>query len=311
MRWDVAPVARLGKANGVPPEPDLSGFFRHINNCRNATLPGSRVPLWIGGTQVGWVGPTAAAVLRGCNAISPAPDGGLRLLEPRALEGIARALARRGLTRWRGEAFDVRAVPDGPVLAQVDRGALPALGIAATGVHVNGLVEREDGACLWVARRAADKALDAGKLDHIVAGGVPARLTPAETLVKEAAEEAAIPAELARQAVPSAKIAYTMERPEGLRRDHLHCYDLRLPADFRPSATDGEVESFELWPLTRAFATVRDTDDFKFNVNLVLIDLFLRRGLIAGPAGVTLRRALEGVQPSGGAAAIGMSRVAG
>ena len=27
--------------------------------------------------------------------------------------------------------------------------------------------------------------------------------------------------------------------------------------------------------------TVRDTDDFKFNVNLVLIDLFQRLGMIA------------------------------
>jgi hypothetical protein len=38
---------------------------------------------------------------------------------------------------------------------------------------------------------------------------------------------------------------------------------------------------------------VRDTDDFKFNVNLVLIDLFIRQGLIAGPEAVSLRIALE------------------
>ena len=65
-----------------------------------------------------------------------------------------------------------------------------------------------------------------------------------------------------------------MERPEGLRRDLLHCYDLDLPEDFVPRAADGEVESFELWPIARVLQTVRDTDDFKFNVNLVLIDLF-------------------------------------
>jgi hypothetical protein len=38
---------------------------------------------------------------------------------------------------------------------------------------------------------------------------------------------------------------------------------------------------------------VRETDSFKFNVNLVLIDLFLRRGLIAGQAGAALRAALS------------------
>ena len=32
--------------------------------------------------------------------------------------------------------------------------------------------------------------------------------------------------------------------------------------------------------MARVFEAVRDTDQFKFNVNLVLIDLFLRLGLI-------------------------------
>ena len=164
----------------------------------------------------------------------------------------------------------------------------------AVGVHVNGLVRRSDGVHVWIARRAANKLLDPGKLDHIVAGGVPAGLTPAETLVKEAAEEAAIPASLAGRAVPVARIAYAMDRTEGLRRDVLHCYDLDLPDDFPPVAADGEVEAFELWPIARAMQTVRDTDDFKFNVNLVLIDLFLREGLVDGREAEALRAGLAG-----------------
>jgi hypothetical protein len=98
--------------------------------------------------------------------------------------------------------------------------------------------------------------------------------------VKEAEEEAAIPASLANQAVQVATITYAMERPEGLRRDLLYCYDLELPEDFFPRAADGEVETFELWPIERVLQTVRDTDEFKFNVNLVLIDLFQRQGLM-------------------------------
>jgi len=76
------------------------------------------------------------------------------------------------------------------------------------------------------------------------------------------------------------RITYAMERPEGLRRDLLYCYDLELPEDFTPRAADGEVEAFELWPIGRVMQTVRDSDDFKFNVNLVLIDLFRRLQLI-------------------------------
>ena len=54
-----------------------------------------------------------------------------RWLRPQALPGIVGALATAGHLRWRGEAFDVRADPDGPVLAEVDRGALPAFGHVA------------------------------------------------------------------------------------------------------------------------------------------------------------------------------------
>jgi 8-oxo-dGTP pyrophosphatase MutT (NUDIX family) len=241
---------------------------------------------------VGWIAPAAAA-LRGIPKVAPAPGGGVGVADGAALERVGRLLAQRGIARWRGEAFDVRAGTGGPVLGQVDRGALPVLGIEAAGVHVNGIVETADGPHLWIARRAAHKALDPGKLDHIVAGGVPAGLTPAETLVKEAEEEAAIPAELARRAVPVATITYATERPEGLRRDRLYCYDLQLPPEFRPYAADREVESFELWPLERVLSAVRETDRFKFNVNLVLIDLFLRCGLVAGQAGAALRAALD------------------
>ena len=71
-----------------------------------------------------------------------------------------------------------------------------------------------------------------------------------------------------------------MERPEGLRRDLLHCYDLMLPQDFIPHPADGEVAEFELWPIEQALAAVAETDSVKFNVNLVLIDLFLRSEVI-------------------------------
>ena len=43
--------------------------------------------------------------------------------DPAALPAIARTLSEQGHYRWRAEAFDVRATPDGPALAQIDRGA--------------------------------------------------------------------------------------------------------------------------------------------------------------------------------------------
>ena len=268
----------------------MTELMRHIAACRNAKLPGDRLPLRLGTAQVGYVLPDVAEALAGLGAtVGPASV----TLAATELPGMARQLTEQGRFRWRDEAFDVRAEPDGPVLAQLDRGALPAFGIRADGVHLNGLVERADGLWLWVARRAANKLLDPGKLDHLVAGGVPAGLSPWETLAKEADEEAAVPADLIAQAVPVALLSYAMERLEGLRRDRLHCYDLILPESFAPHPRDGEVEAFELWPLPAVLDEVCRTNGFKFNVNLVLIDLFLRRGLLGTAEGQRLRAALD------------------
>ena len=267
--------------------PDL---LRHIAACNNAVLPGGRLPFRLEGQQVGWVQPSLVEALRLHGAVLDAHGVGLTASR---LAAVTRTLAGAGHFRWRGEAFDVRATPGGPALATIDRGALPAFGIAATGAHLNGLVQRPGGLWLWVARRAADKLLDPGKLDHIAAGGVPAGLTPLQTLVKEAGEEAAISPDLMQAAQPVAILSYAMDRPEGLRRDRLHCYDLMLPDSFVPRPADGEVEGFELWPLSQALDRVRDTDDFKFNVNLVLIDLALRRGFLDGPEAQRLRSALD------------------
>ncbi len=252
----------------------MDGLMRHWAAARTVTLPGDYRPFRLAADQVGWVTADAARLLvrHGCTQ----ERGAVVLARPEALPGLARDLADAGALPWRGEAFDVRADPVGPVLATIDRGALPWFGIAAQGVHVNGLVRRPDGLHLWVARRSADRLMDPGKLDHMVAGGIPAGLTREQTLVKEGQEEAGLDEAIMRQARPVGMVAYDMLRPEGLRRDRLHCYDLFLPEDVRPVPRDGEVAAFELWPIARVVETVRTSDAFKFNVNLVLIDLFER-----------------------------------
>lgn len=264
----------------------LDSLLRHVRAIDNAGLPGGRVPFRIGAAQVGWVRPGA---LDGTAAAAGSvPDAA-------GLDDLSRELAERGAFRPRGEAFDVRARPNGPVIARLDRGAMPVLGAMSEGVHVNGLVRRADGIALWVGRRAMDRPLDAGKLDHLVGGGIPAGLSPLQALAKEAAEEAGLDAATIAGAAPTGIVAYAMNRPEGLRRDRLHCFDLWLPETFQPRPVDGEVVGFELWPLPRVVEAVRRTNDFKFNVNLVLVELFLRTGQVdpAGAEGTRLRAALD------------------
>ncbi len=87
---------------------------------------------------------------------------------------------------------------------------------------------------------------------------------------------------LAARALPVGGISYCTERPEGLRRDVLFDFDLELPANFRPANADGEISDFYLWPMERVIENVRDTDDFKFNCALVVIDFLIRHGFL-GP----------------------------
>ena len=279
---------------------DADRLARHIAACNNIALPGGRLAMRLAGTTLGWIDAALSPALAS-HGLMAGPDRGFTLQDASILEPLGRSLAEAGHFRFRDEAFDIVAWPGGPSLGRIDRGALPSFGLIAAGVHVNGLVERPDGLHVWVGRRAADKLLDPGKLDHLIGGGVPAGHSPLQTLVKEGREECSLPEAWAGLAVKVAEITYSMQRAEGLRRDVLHCYDLMLPADWVPVPADGEVAEFSLLPLGTVFRTVCDTDAFKFNVALVLIDLFLRRGLIdpASPAGQRLRAGLGGALVAG------------
>ncbi|NHO32480.1 NUDIX hydrolase [Acetobacter fallax] len=272
---------------------DVSGFARHITACNTAIQPDTRPVFRLAGQDAGFVDPRIAPALE---KLGLADGNAFSLADPSQLEALGQRLADDGLYRSHHELFDVIIAEGTPPVARIDRGALPLFGLLAVGVHLNGLVRRDDGLHLWVARRSRSKRLDPGKLDHLVAGGVSAGLTPHDAIIKEAAEEASLPPDIMEGARQVGTIRYTLDRPEGLRRDLLVCYDLVLPDMFTPEPADGEVEEFLLLPIAEVFRLVRDTDEFKFNVNLVLIDLFLREGLIdpQSPGGKTLRRELHG-----------------
>ena len=254
-------------------------------------LPGRRLALWAGAHCIGYVAPELAEKLRGIERgieISPG-----RADMPAALLPRLNDLARAAGLPFRAEDFDVRATPEGEALAVLDRGALPSFGVIGVGVHLNGLVKKRDGLYLWVAKRAANKKLDPGKLDHLVAGGVPAGHSPFEALLKEAGEEAGLDEATAAQAREVGRFRYNMERPEGLRRDLVYAYDLELPEDFTPKPMDGEVENFMLWPLAQVKQVLCTTSEFKFNVVLVLADLLLRQGLFTPGEAEALRAVLH------------------
>ncbi len=266
----------------------MSPFQRHIDACNNTPSPAHLLPFRIADSQVGWVRPELAQALTFFPRDVHFDGKGVALasrfrtpaMRSAALEELCGHLRDRGFLRIRREMFDIRAAAEGPVLATIDRGAVPAFGVIGQGVHLNGLVRRADGLHVWIGIRARDKAVAPGLIDNIVAGGIPAGMNAATCLVKEAAEEAGMAAELVATARRTSRASYILTNDEGLRRDVLHIFDIDLPEHFAPRPNDDEVERFELWPAARLLEAVRDTDGVKFNVNLVLIDLFLREGLI-------------------------------
>ena len=200
-----------------------------------------------------------------------------------AMAGVLKTLRDRGLiSGWRDEPYAVRERWGISPLFEMERAAVPLFGVEGYGVHVNGYVDVGGEMKMWIGKRSLTKPTAPGKLDQVVAGGLPAGLGVMENLIKECAEEADIPEEIARKARPVSAISYCTERAEGLRRDVLFNYDLELPADFTPRNTDGEIEEFHLWTMDKVMDTVENSDAFKFNCGVIVVDFLIRRGFI-GP----------------------------
>lgn len=186
------------------------------------------------------------------------------------------------MSPWRDEPYAVTAEPGGPPLFAMERAAVPLFGVRACGVHLNGYVRTNGRISLWIGRRSRTKHTYPGMLDNAVAGGLPYGLTARECLVKECEEEAGIRSAAAARALAVGAVTYMGTMPEGLRRDVLYCYDLELPQGFEPACRDGEIEAFALLPVEEVAAVVRESQRFKFNCNLVIIDFLVRQGFI-GP----------------------------
>lgn len=247
-------------------------------------------PWFIGAQRHGWVTHNFAQTLLQYPDIFHQGTQGLELAPPldsfahrtAAVGELVHSLSDQGqLPPLRGEAFALKRQWHHPAVMTLDRAVAGAFGMRGYGVHLNGYVRRGRDLLIWVGKRSTDKVSSPGKLDHLVAGGQPFGLGLRENLTKEAEEEAAIPSEMIERAVSCGLLAYRCEREDGLRDDHIFCFDLELPENFIPQNQDGEVTGFELWPIAAVIERLRTTDDFKYNVALVLLHFIIRHGLLS------------------------------
>jgi len=213
---------------------------------RSQFKPGLFVPFLLKGRQIGWLRPELAARLGAWPRVFRASAEKVVLLDSVGLEPVVKELAEEGFVPgWRNERYRIAEA------FEIERAAARPFGLTTTAVHVNGVVGNER---MWLARRAKTKAIDPGLFDNLVGGGISVGFSVEQTLVKEAWEEAGIPAELARQATPGGKVNILREVPEGVQSELIYVYDLALPADFQPRNQDGEVSELKLLPIDAVWA---------------------------------------------------------
>jgi 8-oxo-dGTP pyrophosphatase MutT (NUDIX family) len=278
--------------------------LRHIR-ALNTPLTEPLVPWSVGTATVGWLRPAFAQRLRERSELFETGRGGLVLTarladfaaRTAALGALLEGLAAVGeLPPLLGEPYPVTAGGRDEALCVVDRVAAAPLGVRSFGQHLNGYVRRRGELWMWIGRRARDRRIYPGALDQLVAGGLPHGAGMKQNLVKECAEEAGMPEELARCARPVGALTYNRLTERGFRPDVLFCYDLELPEDFTPLNADGEVEGFLLLPLEEVARRVLETDEFKLNCNLVVIDFLVRHGFI-GPETPDYLEIVQGLRP--------------
>ncbi len=175
-----------------------------------------------------------------------------------------------------------------PYPVQLLRTAAPLFGIACRGAHLTMYVRGAEGRIkIWVPRRSMSVKTFKGMLDSTVAGGVRAEESPFECIVHEADEEASLPEALVRERVRArGVITYVSRTGQGLGAELglmvpecIYVYDLEVGEDVVPTPRDGEVKEFYLWDVETVRAAMR-RGEFKPNCAVVLIDFFIREGII-------------------------------
>ena len=193
------------------------------------------------------------------------------------------------LRGWRNELWPVYG-RKGELLFSMERAAMGLLGTMRYGVHMIAYITDESaphGLRLWVPRRAANKSTYPSMLDNTVAGGLATGEDPFECLIREADEEADLPADVVRsraRCVDVVTYIYITDEERVGEADFIYpecqwVYDLELPREVIPQPKDGEVEQFKLCDINEVKEQLA-AGEYKPNCAMVVIDFFIRHGIL-------------------------------
>lgn len=169
----------------------------------------------------------------------------------------------------------------------VERFAVSLFGLMSRGAHLVAYANADDGMKVWVSRRSPHLYTYPGMLDVTVGGGVKSGVSPLETIIQEASEEASLPEDLIRQhGRPRGVISHMNITGEGFKGekglvvpDYIYVYDIELPQDVVPRPHDDEVDSFYCMSVEEIQAALL-RKEFKPDSAAVLIHFLIRHGVL-------------------------------
>ncbi len=218
------------------------------------------------------------------DSVSFLPDLNDEASRSEAMAKVTATLAAEGaLTRWRNELYAAAPTLGARPWFVLERAAARYFGVHTWAAHINGVVRGPSDVQMWFARRSPDKAIDPGKLDNLVGGGVAAGATVAQTLAREAWEEAGIAGNLAARAQRKDAVHIWREQHDGLQSETLFVHDLWLAPTFVPANQDGEAVEHRLVEMAEAarlIALAEGPDEVTADAGLVVLDFLLRQRAI-------------------------------
>lgn len=265
-------------------------------SARAAQLPPPEsVFVMVGGVRIGVTSPAVAQFLTGITGI---PHFLLHhqtlVLDERALKisersSILRTAALRlrdaGFVRgWRNEELDVRAAPDAPVLATIERAACRTLGITTTSAHLNAFTVNDE---VFIAQRSPAKQIDPGSWDNLVGGMVAAGESALTTLQREAHEEADL--DLSQLIIRQGGCVQ-VRRPvrEGYQSEFIYVFDSSIASDVHLSNRDNEVAAFDRRPVDAVLDAI-EREEFTLESSLATVEGLARRKQIQLPSSPYLK----------------------
>jgi 8-oxo-dGTP pyrophosphatase MutT (NUDIX family) len=269
---------------------DLAAFVRAA--CTHASHLDREVlllPFYVREHAVGWLRPSFADLLRRWPHVFEVTPSFVALrVSPDTVHGrtaalaeVTRALAAEGVIRgWRDEEVSVSHHYAAPELLRIERSATRHFGMMAYAAHLTGFTRRKGEPLLWIARRSPDKSIDPDRLDNLVGGRIASGYTVEETIVKEAWEEAGIPAALLKGIACASVVRVEYSVPEGLHREIIFAHDLWLPEDFRPQNQDGEVARLYGLTIPETIEAIL-AGEFTLDAGAVTVDALVRNGILA------------------------------